>query len=587
MAAVADSTAPPPAYTQNAESAEDLRAQVAALSVNELASPSPKPNVSQAICHLKLLFAFQTHRNKISSTKGLFDIHDVVPEDTPTGEDSISQAKLLLRSKIPEKRWSVYITRAVVRFSVWWEALRKQKHAQWLKLHAMSRGGPFKAMVQPTGKWDHQWMAGTLPPLDVLIVWHAFMLNPHAYLEDCLSQGMMQMWHQGMPWAAVDRAVNPSTGKYEPDADSVAAWKVLTNLPWDNLDDASFKLMYCPECKDHNRRKTALQVPWTTAGKAFADAAQVLQRSSSLNDPLAIVNQYTAGGVGIADSGFQVICNVCRSRVDHDRCRAEKFNDAARGLRPKHHILHHGQLEHNVSGCIPLPGTILSIDKGCPQESRPAPDLSGDVRFPNHLIQAYIILRRSGRADWKSMMQIRDGIEAALKDEDVLRYTTSNTRRRRIPVPRQSRIAIRRVMSRFWENSSPFAIDLVGAVIRQGSFVQKMQEIDWLHSPALAATMDRLIVKYERFFKIMADYPKDMAVPTLDVDLAWHTHQLVPGSYYFYSNSLAKKFIDHDDKVAETKLSDSFAKTSERYQRLFKEPYSLCVSIFLFCPSKP
>jgi len=35
-------------------------------------------------------------------------------------------------------------------------------------------------------------------------------------------------------------------------------------------------------------------------------------------------------------------------------------------------------------------------------------------------------------------------------------------------------------------------------------------------------------------------------------------------------------FIDHDDKIEESKLSDAFIKTTELYQKEFKEPYSMC-----------
>ncbi len=66
-----------------------------------------------------------------------------------------------------------------------------------------------------------------------------------------------------------------------------------------------------------------------------------------------------------------------------------------------------------------------------------------------------------------------------------------------------------------------FALDLVGAVIRQGSFIEKMHALDWLHSPTVASTMARLITKYARYFEILSRYPTQVAVPTLDVDLAW------------------------------------------------------------------
>jgi hypothetical protein len=93
----------------------------------------------------------------------------------------------------------------------------------------------------------------------------------------------------------------------------------------------------------------------------------------------------------------------------------------------------------------------------------------------------------------------------------------------RIPpmICKSSRIAVRKVLSHYWDNSSVFGIDLVGAVLRQGTFVQKMHKLDWLHSPNVMSTVQRLIVKYHRFVRLAADYPEKTVVPTLDIDLAW------------------------------------------------------------------
>ena len=89
-------------------------------------------------------------------------------------------------------------------------------------------------------------------------------------------------------------------------------------------------------------------------------------------------------------------------------------------------------------------------------------------------------------------------------------------------------------------------------------------------------TMERLIVKYRRFIDIMVANPTHMAVPTLDVDLAWHTHQLSPQSYYGSTTTKASKFIDHDDKVSEDKLNTAFEWTSKTYQERYNDVYSEC-----------
>lgn len=88
--------------------------------------------------------------------------------------------------------------------------------------------------------------------------------------------------------------------------------------------------------------------------------------------------------------------------------------------------------------------------------------------------------------------------------------------------------------------------------------------------------MTRLITKYKRFAKIMATYPNEVAVPTLDVDLAWHTQQLSPSAYTHWIYAKTRLLIDHDDKIDEDKLSTAFEWTSKMYQELFGEVYSEC-----------
>ena len=127
--------------------------------------------------------------------------------------------------------------------------------------------------------------------------------------------------------------------------------------------------------------------------------------------------------------------------------------------------------------------------------------------------------------DSASISDIRDIFESGLKDRPAMKKALKVTNMR--PLKRDERVAIRRMMSSYWENSSIFSLDLVGAVIRQSSFVEKMHNIDWIHSPAVESTMTRLITKYERYFAILRNHPAKVAVPTLDVDLAWRESSIV------------------------------------------------------------
>lgn len=96
--------------------------------------------------------------------------------------------------------------------------------------------------------------------------------------------------------------------------------------------------------------------------------------------------------------------------------------------------------------------------------------------------------------------------------------------------------------------------------------------------------MERLLKKYERFFEIAAKNPSQFITPTLDVDLAWHTHQLNPPQYFAYTVEVTGTFTDHNDKVDEDKLAVSFDWMVKTYQEQYGEAYSECAC--WFCESK-
>ena len=93
----------------------DLLAAVSDLKLDD--NSSPRPTVGQCIAHLKLLEAFHQLREDIGTRDGLFGIRDdfVPPEITEANQ----RTEMLAR--IREKRWAIYVARAVVRFRIYWE----------------------------------------------------------------------------------------------------------------------------------------------------------------------------------------------------------------------------------------------------------------------------------------------------------------------------------------------------------------------------------------------------------------------------------------------------------------------------------
>lgn len=145
------------------------------------------------------------------------------------------------------------------------------------------------------------------------------------------------------------------------------------------------------------------------------------------------------------------------------------------------------------------------------------------MSFPNRLLKhglnvALIESTEARQHRGATVSDIRNVIEKGINDPVVLSKAGLTKGKKML---RAERVSIRKMMSRYWENSSIFALDLIGAVIRQGIFIEKMHSIDWIHSPALASTEKRLMEKYDRYFAILARHPGQLVVPTLDIDLAW------------------------------------------------------------------
>lgn len=108
----------------------------------------------------------------------------------------------------------------------------------------------------------------------------------------------------------------------------------------------------------------------------------------------------------------------------------------------------------------------------------------------------------------------------------------------------------------------PFSVELVSAVIRQGSFIDRIHNLGWLDSghfegAATESILIHAIVRYHAyvyitilelstdslssFLDLMTPSCTMLLVPTLDIDLAWHTHQMTG---YAYGDDCVK-FLGH------------------------------------------
>jgi hypothetical protein len=119
-------------------------------------------------------------------------------------------------------------------------------------------------------------------------------------------------------------------------------------------------------------------------------------------------------------------------------------------------------------------------------------------------------------------------------------------------------------------------VKLRDAVIRQATFWEKMNGLLWIRSPTLADTIRRALGRYARFLRLCKQFPGTLLVPTLDVDLVWHTHQCWPESYDEGTRVHVGRFIDHDDTMGTGKLQEGRRATNDLYTMLYGEQYNVC-----------
>ena len=142
---VSDTTEAPPAYGDAIVAAEtngtngdndvDLSA---AFSNLRLHSQSGAQDVSVHLClaHLKFLHTLHALKEDVGYTDGLWGLWDsragaeadaVFDEIKKTGmmpDSKEVDKEMLALSKIREKRWAIYVARAVDRYETWWKSLR-------------------------------------------------------------------------------------------------------------------------------------------------------------------------------------------------------------------------------------------------------------------------------------------------------------------------------------------------------------------------------------------------------------------------------------------------------------------------------
>ncbi|GAA5975141.1 hypothetical protein JCM11641_004364 [Rhodosporidiobolus odoratus] len=350
-------------------------------------------------------------------------------------------------------------------------------------------------------------------PLDVMLVLHAYQLNPGRYEEDCLRSIPLLGRLRGWVLEHGSKTIEEDTLAQLVDEADETAWLRLTKTcfdPYRNFTETKGCVVLDP------KTSTSYTMPW--------------------------INEE---GTGYAQQGFSFAGP-----------RGEVWTHEWLGILKLAGDMY---ATHDFPACV-LAGTIQT------------PYVSTKTRrsmFVAHKVRNLMPVKYSSSAhDLANMMGgNRKGARVTLT----------------LALGKKNQKGVDTILS-CYTRGEPFSLDLAMAVLRQGTFIDKVHNLGWLDPSRFESDdtlLNRSVARYHAFMDLLSSSSSMFCVPTLDIDLAWHTHQLTR-RYDVDICRYVGRFVDHDDKVEENALATGFDNTARAWQVRFGVPYFSCG-----CPPPP
>jgi len=147
---------------------EEMSAAFANLNIPE--NPPEFPTADHCLAHLKLLNAIHALKEDIGYTDGIFGVWDSRVE--VYNLESVDRDKALAKTR--EKRWALFVARAVERFEEWWvKVLCRREDGRRLEGKEMVADNIKFTTFMYTGTVQ-KWMTTMLPPLGK---WFSYLMK--------------------------------------------------------------------------------------------------------------------------------------------------------------------------------------------------------------------------------------------------------------------------------------------------------------------------------------------------------------------------------------------------------------------------
>lgn len=417
--------------------------------------------------------------------------------------------------------WKVYVTNAIRRFVIFLSAYRS------LRVLDLDDELDINIYFSYSKRaWKTNVLYTLLPPLDILMVWHAYLMNPRSYYDFCARNKVLDFAFTSFPLIEVVSAIDKVSFDFKP---SLLQYAGFQNLIKDYGADLEYDVFQIEETMDVHCslcfKVIASSVPYTNEEHTgIADAGLLAP--------------------GIQNKG----CPVCNKRttITHEELRKRQLQaDIIKSTILPNCYKYFSSIVSNTLYRVDKPQMVTKQVKDHIKAQQDTIETS--MNIPN-LISRLITN------------------EKEIRNIEVITYIIRTYAQLN---PIHSLV------------SSPDRIelsdDLVGMVIRQQRYIQEVVDLDWLRSLQLINSLLMAEDRYKKFMELYAITKYRILTPTIDIDLFWKTHLLSLYNYFsFCKESKADSVIDHYDKIEESRLYFYFQDTSQLFYTRFKEQYSDC-----------
>ncbi|XP_059096680.1 uncharacterized protein LOC131891171 [Tigriopus californicus] len=116
-----------------------------------------------------------------------------------------------------------------------------------------------------------------------------------------------------------------------------------------------------------------------------------------------------------------------------------------------------------------------------------------------------------------------------------------------------------------------FSYDILAAALRQRSFFYQVS----LPHYRLKSFIGKNFMRYQMYLKLKQRNPNTFLVPCYDIDIIWHTHQVIPADYQNDTITILGSILPHDDSVNDRSPGSKLNNADTETRTLWRDNFGM------------